>query len=257
MAPELSRDELNGLLAAYALDAVDGDERHQVERYLERNPQARAEVAAYRETAALLAHAGADAPAGLWDRIAGAMEEEPPGLELPGSPDRPSVPAIVVPLAPRRRAISLRVAAVVGVAAAVVIALLGLQVARDDRRLNHVGAKQSADSAQRQQGARFLTLKSADGVRRADVVYLPDGTGYLFENNLRPLPSDRTYQLWALVGDARRPSAISAGVLGNDPGVSPFRFDGKVFGFAVTDEKAPGVVSSDRPTLLQGVFAEA
>ncbi|MGR2753631.1 anti-sigma factor domain-containing protein [Agromyces arachidis] len=48
------------LLAAYALDAVSDDERAIVERYLADSPDARAEVAAYREAAAGLAE---EAPA--------------------------------------------------------------------------------------------------------------------------------------------------------------------------------------------------
>jgi hypothetical protein len=38
VARELSRRELDELLGAYALDAVDDDEREQVEAYLDRTP---------------------------------------------------------------------------------------------------------------------------------------------------------------------------------------------------------------------------
>src|ERR1700737_5388485 len=65
VARELSRRELEELLGAYALDAVDDDEREQVEAYLARTPEARSLAAEYRETAALLAHGGTEAPAGL------------------------------------------------------------------------------------------------------------------------------------------------------------------------------------------------
>ena len=74
----LSDGELDELLGAYALDAVDEDERRAVEAYLVVNPRARAEVAEHREVASLLAWSGAAAPDGLWDRIAANLDEPAP-----------------------------------------------------------------------------------------------------------------------------------------------------------------------------------
>ena len=65
---ELQREELQALLGAYALDAVDPDERDQIERYLETDPRARAEVESFREAASMLAMSGADAPEGTVER---------------------------------------------------------------------------------------------------------------------------------------------------------------------------------------------
>ena len=48
---ELTYDEARELLGAYALDAVDGDERAEVERWLATNPELRAEVEQHREVA--------------------------------------------------------------------------------------------------------------------------------------------------------------------------------------------------------------
>src|SRR5215213_2777673 len=73
------RDEsLDELLGAYALDAVDEAERRRIEAYLAANPTARSEVADHREVAALLAVGSEPPPEGLWDRIAGALDERPP-----------------------------------------------------------------------------------------------------------------------------------------------------------------------------------
>jgi hypothetical protein len=69
----------------------------------------------------------------------------------------------------------------------------------------------------------------------------------LKNDGMKPLPSDQTYQLWALTGDPKRPTAISAGVLGADPGAIGFHTSGDVHGFGVTVEKSPGVVSSQQP----------
>ena len=70
--------ELDELLGAYALDAVEDDERRRVEDYLEINPRAAAEVREHREVATMLAYTGMEAPAGLWERIAAELEEPAP-----------------------------------------------------------------------------------------------------------------------------------------------------------------------------------
>ncbi len=61
------------------------------------------------------------------------------------------------------------------------------------------------------------------------------------------LAEDRTYQLWAIVDDR----VISAGVMGSDPGVSPFQVVGSLAGLALTEEIAGGVVTSqEQPVAL-------
>ena len=78
MERELTHDEVAELLGAYALDAVEGDERDAVDRHLNECPRCRAEVADHRTVASFLGSAGGRAPDGLWDRIAGTLEEAPP-----------------------------------------------------------------------------------------------------------------------------------------------------------------------------------
>jgi anti-sigma-K factor RskA len=256
MARELSPRELDELLGAYALDAVEDDERDQVDEYLRRSPEARTLVAEYRETAALLAHGGAEAPPGLWQRIERTLAEEPPRLATP--------PGVVAPAPVSRRArLGRRVA--VAVAAAAALALVGtltVKVVQQDDRIDKLrrdaetGAMlAAAETASRDPRAARVRLASTDGALEARIVYLPDGEGFLVEDNLRPLPAGRTYQLWALMGDAQPARAISAGVLGRDPGVAAFQAQGPVVGFAVTDEQSPGVASSTNSALVQGVVA--
>lgn len=253
MARELSSRELDELLGAYALDAVDDDERRQVEAYLERTPAARSLVAEYRETAALLAQSGSEAPAELWERIAKTLEEEPPRLAAPGRGD-------VVRLESRRVRFARRVAVAVAVAAAVVaVTVLSVKVVQQGDRIDeldrqtHTGAVlAAAETASRDPRAVRTAMTSTDGTLGARVVSLPDGDGFLVDDNLRPLPSDRTYQLWALMGDTQPARAISAGVLGPDPGVTAFRVQGPVVAFAITDEQAPGVASPSSAPVVQG-----
>src|ERR1700709_993672 len=106
----MTPDELDALLGAYALDAVDDEERREVEQYLSTNPRARAEVDQYQEVAAMLAFSGSAAPEGVWDRIASAIEGEsssagPPPLQMPSSTSSTVAPTLapVIPLARRSR----------------------------------------------------------------------------------------------------------------------------------------------------------
>ena len=253
MARELSRRELDELLGAYALDAVDEDEREQVEAYLDRTPEARSLVAEYRETAALLAHSGTEAPPGLWERIEQTLEEEPPQLATP-------LPEGVVAFEPRRARFRRRIAVAVGAAAAVaVVCTLTVKVVQQEDRIDQLSRRAgtgsvlaAAETASRDPDAARVTLSSTDGAIEARAVYLPDGEGFLVENNLRPLPPDRTYQLWALPGGPGAQPPISAGVLGPDPGVTAFRVQGPVTAFAITDEQSPGAASPSNPVLIQG-----
>jgi hypothetical protein len=255
MARELSNQELDELLGAFALDAVDGDEREQVEEYLRRSPRARAVVAEYRETAALLAHTGTEAPPDLWERIEGSVAEETPPPDTTAT-----TPAAVVPLGPRRAARLRTVAAGVAAAAAVLVvgALLVKVVEQDDRiddlarQADRGGLLAAADAASRDPNAAEVRLASTDGSVVARVVYLPDGNGFVTDSNLRRLPPEFTYQLWARVGPPQTAGVVSAGVLGPDPGVSAFRVRGPVQEFLITEEQAPGVAETVNPAVVSG-----
>jgi anti-sigma-K factor RskA len=255
VARELSRRELDELLGVYALDAVDDDEREQVEEYLARTPEARLLVADYRETAALLAHSGTEAPPGLWERIEHTLEAEPPKLATPR--------AAAVGLESRRARLRRRAAVVVAAAAAVVVvALLTVKVVQQGDRIDQLGREAragsvlaAAEGASRDPRAHRVALSSTDGALEARVVYLPGGDGFLLQSNLQALPPDRTYQLWALMGGSSPERPISAGVLGPDPGITAFRVHGPVVGFAITDEQSPGGVSPGSPPLIQGAVS--
>ena len=75
---DLSHDQIEDLLGAYALDAVEAAEQETVTAHLRTCPRCRAEVEAHREVAGMLGNAGAAAPDGLWDRIAASIEGEAP-----------------------------------------------------------------------------------------------------------------------------------------------------------------------------------
>jgi anti-sigma factor RsiW len=77
MTAPRSHAEIVELLGAYALDALDGEEYEIVELHLRECPQCRAEVADFREVAALIGHGGAPAPERVWERIAEGVGGQP------------------------------------------------------------------------------------------------------------------------------------------------------------------------------------
>jgi Anti-sigma-K factor rskA len=250
MARELSPQELDELLGAFALDAVDDDEREQVEQYLGRSPRARATVAEYRETAALLSRAGAEAPAGLWDRIE---------QRLGDGPSHPEARTVISQERRRATPVARVAVAVAAAAAVVVVGVLAVKVVQQDDRISELAREAdrgsvlaAAETARRDPNATEVRLSTPDGAPAALVVYLPNGEGFVLDSNLRGLASDLVYQLWARVGDRQSPRTISAGVLGADPDVTAFRVRGPVVGFMITEEHAPGVVTSDNPAVAQG-----
>lgn len=257
MGRELSHAEVRDLLGAYALDAVDADEREGIEQHLPTCPPCRAEVADHREVAALLAAGWVPAPDGLWDRIAGELEESPPSMRMPAAP---------VPLgAARERARERSVwrgrwaaAAVAAVAVVGAVAFLGAKVVDTSDRVHDVAQSLTgaditrvADAAAARPGARTAALTSLDGHLSAEAVLLKDGTGYLVRSNLPPLDPDHTYQLWAVMGGDK----ISVGVLGTSAGPVAFRASGDVAALAITEERAGGVIATQQAPKVVGAVA--
>jgi anti-sigma-K factor RskA len=251
MTDRREHEAIEELLGAYALDALEPDDRAAVERYLDGSAAARAEVDLLRETATMLALApgpSEPAPPQLWERINAEIDEDAPVVVTP------------VDITTRRRTVPWRVAGPVAAAAAAVIGLLAFQVVDlrgqvDDAEREVASAQAAYEQVRTRPEAREVTLASGDGAAAAArVVVLPDGTGYLVGESLEPLGPDETYQLWALVGDADAPTAISAGVLGPDPQAAAFRVSGPVVGFALTEEAAGGVVSSDQDPVALGLL---
>ncbi|MBV8957224.1 MAG: anti-sigma factor [Actinobacteria bacterium] len=241
----MSHTEIEELLGAYALDAVDPDEAEVVELHLRECPRCRDEVAAHRQTAALLgAHSGADAPAGVWDRITGSLTEAPPS------------PARTLPFAPpgstRRRRLLVPALAGAMAAAAVVVALLGITIARQNNRLDRLSLNQAATAALVNPSAHRVRLADTSGSTTVDAVVLPDGRGYVVRDSLPALQGDRTYQLWSL--DDGKP--VSLGVLGRHPGVVEFRAGHVPSKMAITAENgSKGVKTPEHPPIVIGVVA--
>ena len=261
------RDDLDELLGAYALDAVDTDERRRVEEYLSLNPRARAEVEQHREVATMLSYSGAPAPDGLWDRIAESLDDRAPepGPELAKVMPLPVRPPVAVPApAPdpsvlasgRRRA--WRLASAVAAAAAVVIGLLSWRLVDTNNRLvavrsAQVTLKDQYERIRKDDSARRAQLLSSDGAQHATALVTVDGTGYLDGSPLAVLDPDHTYQLWGVVQGLDGQQVISLGVLGPHFDVAPFTVrQGTLVKLVLTEEARGGVPVSKQPAALAG-----
>ncbi|MBA3605208.1 MAG: anti-sigma factor [Actinomycetota bacterium] len=240
----MDQQRIEDLLGAYALDAVDDEERRLVEAYLETDPRARAEVQAHREAAAMLSAGSPPPPPAVWARIVAAIDVSapPPGPRL----------ATVLPASRRNRwtgPVLAAAAAAVVVAGAVVVASIRSDDDPGDARPPAGAVEQAYGEAWADPDGRRARLISEEVAFAADAVVGMDGIGFVSANSLPTLPSEETYQLWGVYGDG---DVISLGVIGNRPGIEPFTATGDIGAIVITQERAGGVVSSTSGALLAG-----
>lgn len=224
----MGHEEMIELVPLYALDALEGHELHEFETHLSSCPECAAALDWQRSAVAATVPDG-PAPSQVWDRIAS---------EIGGA-----APADVVSLDSRRNGSGRRygwLAVTAAIAALVFGALAIFEALQVNELQGPEGVIAAAEAAAEEPGAIVADLDSPDGVV-AQVVLSPDGEGFLLPDNMEALGDDRTYQLWVLTPDEE---AISAGVLGNEPGPVRFTWSGDVAGFALTREVAGGVEST-------------
>lgn len=270
-------DDFTDVLGAYAMDAVDQEEREAVELHLSECPRCRAEVAEHREVAALLSQTGGLAPEGVWDRIVSEMSPPAPPLQLsftPAGGDEPvsrlsvgedddpaqgdRTASRVVPIRERRagRGVRPRTFAAVLSAAAVIVAVLGVVNVGQSRRLDRMETTVSDVSLDRLANRAIsgsgvqVHLTGMQGTAQAAVT--DTGQGYLIMKDLPPPANGDVYQLWGQVDG----TVLSLGTFGGKASVVPFTVDPqrihRIQSFSVTQEHAPGVTSSANPPVVAG-----
>ena len=257
-----THQEIQELLGAFALDAVDPTEAVVVESHLATCPRCRNEIREHREVASLLAYAGTSAPEGMWDRLAATLEGAPPAPAAPTLLMRGRQAASATYELPRRR--GPRIARLVA-AAAVVVALGagGLQVQRtlssQDDQIDSVAQALTKDASRARilgeaaaalvDGARQVHLVTPDRQPIADAVILANGDGYLLDKGAPGLPEDRTYQLWAVTGGQK----LSLGLPGRGIDVLTFKVPENTDALALTVERAPGAVTPQNQAVGYGL----
>ena len=239
----MTHEELQELLGAYALDAVEPDEAVLIETHLQECPRCRAELSELREVAGLLGQTGSDAPAGVWDRIVASLAEVPPPLRLEVQRERHAV-----------RSRSRTFAAAVAAVAAAVLVVLGISVVNLRSHVDDLEHSRSTDVAAAAQeaiaapDARIAHLSGAGGLAAAAVVRA-NGQGYFIAGGL-PQLSHRIYQLW---GASESGQVSSLGTVPG-PGVYAFTTDASIRVVMVTEEDAPVPAPTSAP-IVTGTLA--
>ena len=236
--------EIEELLAVYALDAVDDDERALVDDYLRENPRAVAEVESYREALSYL-HAGAAAPPGLWERIATELESAPPPLRLD---------AFRTPTSRRAlgRILAIAAAVIALVAAGGVIAHQQSEIDRRDSDSVAAAIAREAEAAQRNPQSRTVLMRDSGGALSVVAYVEPDGDLFLSGEQLPMLDRDRTYQLWCIRDSA--PTPVSLAVLGADPTTTKLHLDSCSGLLAITNETVGGAAQPTGDPVVAGRY---
>jgi anti-sigma-K factor RskA len=175
---------LHELVAAYALDALDDDDREAFEQHLGSCQRCADELAGLRETAAALAYAtpSAPPPPELRDRILESARAERPN---------------VVPLRPRWVTPALGAATAVAALVALGLGIWGVSISHslDDER-----------AARKQTEQTIASIADADAVRRAlsgaqgSLVVSQSGKASLVVCSLGKAPAGKTYEAWVIAG---------------------------------------------------------
>ena len=275
----MTDDDIRGLLGAYALDAVDDDERRAVERLVAQDPEAAAELARLRETAAALGAARASTPpahvrdAGL-SRLSAtpqlaphvaepsavrheqapheqAPHEQAPHEQAPqddaldpaGHPAAASVDLPADELAARRAARrGQRWMLPVAAAVAVLLAVPGTLAWQQHERAVQAEAQAALlGDVLADPGAVLLRGEVAGGGEA--VAVLTSERALLVADGLADVDADRTYQLWAMRDGVPVPSGLLDVTDGRVQALATDYRAGD--GLAVSVEPAGG---SDQPT---------
>ena len=244
------------LAAAYALGALGPEETREFEAFLATSPDARREVAEFRDVAALLGLSGSEdgAGAGLRNRLLGRITEEK-GRQIPVSEPRAAqgrTPRVVW-----------------GLLAASLVAVVGLGAAFASLRSDTARLRQTLSERQQQLEAREATLDAIlePGVELYQLTSSgdPDPGIQLFWDRrrnrailhgfrLKPIPEGQAYQLWFIKDGAPVPSVTFKPEPTGHVSVEqiPVPADGEVSAAAVTVEPESGSTRPTSPILLVG-----
>ena len=219
------------LLAAYALDALDDDERERFERHLADCEECSEQLALLREPVAALAYA-AEGPVPrkeLRDRIIEGARAEPR--------------AAVIKL-PRRNWAFGAVAAVAAAAACLAVGL-GIWANSLSNSLDHERSTKSALD-------RILKDATAKPLIGANGSLIVNGNGQaaILVCGLADAPSAKTYEAWVITGNSPKPAGLFKGGSGCNPVFLTQRVPNNAT-VAVTVERAGGAASPTLPILFR------
>jgi anti-sigma-K factor RskA len=256
----MNHEEAQELLGVYALNAVDGEERRELDAHIEECLRCSSELDALREAASAMGDVGEPASPEIWQRISEHLYDDVSGSQVPPIRALELPTAVVTPLRsvhgrrPRRLAYSVGAFAV---AAAALVGVLSLNLASADNRVNQLQnaialqGHNAALAAEESPGHVDVTLNAAHDPGIAQFVLLK-GHGYLLSSAMAPLSTTKTYQLWVIIGG----KSISIGLMGHAPTTVMFTIAGALrpSELAVTVEPAGGSAVPTTPIIASGTI---
>jgi anti-sigma-K factor RskA len=187
---------IHDLAAAYALDALDENERQEFEQHLEGCSTCAEELDSLRETASALAFAveGPAPPASLRESLlARARAERPPEVASIRGRRRYALPVVATIAA---------VAACAAIALGVWASTLNSDLDSKQRTINQIGSVLSDGDA------RTIALTP----QRGQLVIAPSGNAVLVASGIQPAPNGKTYEAWVVPAKgAPLPAGIFSG----------------------------------------------
>jgi hypothetical protein len=124
----------------------------------------------------------------------------------------------------------------------IAVAALSIEVVRQQDRLDDLELTQEALEASVDPNAQHFEIRRIEDESLAmRLTVRPDGVAWVVGEDLEDLPDDREYQLWVVDG----PQPVSAGLLGDDPGVRRFTPESTGRQYAISREPKGG---SPQPT---------
>ncbi|WP_430647679.1 anti-sigma factor domain-containing protein [Agromyces sp. GXS1127] len=266
------REDLDGLLDAYALDAVSDEERAIVEARLAESPELRAEVAARLEAAAALAEAvePVSPPPTMKDSILDRLDEvaQVPvtgveaaeraavaaagaGANAARDPQPAASVAGPVEREARRRWFQ-RPAAIVAAVAAAVLLVAGAIVGVNWPGPAGWGAQREVQAIASAPDARSATVAAADGGEVTVVWSEQLGESAVRASGLPEVGADSTYELWYIDASGATP----AGTFDPDDGAAYVVLDGQFRPGVIVGMTVEPAGGSEAPTTEPVVVVE-
>jgi anti-sigma-K factor RskA len=182
----MDRNELLDLIPAYALEALEPDEKRQVEALLKTDAEARQILAEYQDITSnlILATPARHAPAHLQDDLRKRLAASRPVQAAPSV-------SVTKPTQRRRMPIWMPLLA----AAAIIVLVLGVRA-----YLNRNPAEELYNQIIAMPGYKTMPIPGADGTTPiGQMVATPDGSQAVLRMTRVPaLQSDHTFQLWLI-----------------------------------------------------------
>lgn len=139
------------------------------------------------------------------------------------------------------------------IAASILAAIISVAIwpSGDDKSNQAFSLSNQVATFESQENVVKLPLESKTGDKAISLMS-HNGDIMIDARAIKELDKEHTYQLWAIIESATGQQVISAGVLGNGPGVYMTHVNGNVAMFALTKEVSGGVEKSTQLPMYVG-----